>query len=80
MKAPVVGQEAICPDGLGRVLKFTPKLSGYDITIATYVGNRGCCWDSGNVELIPISKADKFETITYMIRTVFTYMKENYTE
>ncbi len=46
---PIMGQEAICPDGLGRVVGFSP---GKFIKVDTYVGNRGCEWAPHNVELI----------------------------
>ena len=49
---PIIGQEAICPDGLGRVQAFDLG-SGHDlIRIDTYVNNRGCEWAPHNVELI----------------------------
>jgi len=44
----IIGQEAICPDGLGRVL----DVSDNGITVETYFHNRGCCWAPHAVELI----------------------------
>jgi len=48
---PILGQEAICPDGLGRVADF-----GYGTTewirVDTYIDNRSCHWAAHNVELI----------------------------
>lgn len=47
----VIGQECICPDGLGRV-------NGVDrfglISVTTYVNNRGCTWAKENVKLVPL--------------------------
>lgn len=50
MTDPILGQEAICPDGLGRVSEIEPLFGG--IRIDTYINNRGCVWDPKNVELI----------------------------
>ena len=57
IKDPILGQEAICGDGLGRVKEW-----GYPVTgtangwgwarVDTYINNRGCKWDRHNVELI----------------------------
>jgi hypothetical protein len=47
---PILGQEAICPDGLGRVADFDDNT----IRVATYIGDRQCCWDKKNVQLVPI--------------------------
>ena len=63
MKKIIIGQEAICPDGLGRVTNFTcenystssmvPIEFNYQtITVETYVDNRSCDWAASNVELI----------------------------
>lgn len=49
--APVIGQEAICPDGLGRVVLVQDGPGGW-IRIDTYIGNQSCHWDPDNVELI----------------------------
>ena len=48
---PIIGQECICPDGLGRVMSVEPQGS---IWIKTYIRNRECCWASVNVELLPL--------------------------
>ena len=50
---PVIGQEAICPDGLGRVVAYdtTSSLRTY-IQVDTYVKNRSCEWAPHNVKLI----------------------------
>lgn len=52
---PIIGQEAICPDGLGRVSAFGMCVTGLRIgwiQVETYFHNRGCQWDSANVELL----------------------------
>ena len=55
MKTPVIGQEAICPDGLGRVISF-----GLDyIQVQTYVNDRSCEWAYHNVQLVEIKLEDK---------------------
>lgn len=45
---PILGQEAICPDGLGRVVAYATDW----IQVKTYVKNRECKWGVGNVTLI----------------------------
>jgi hypothetical protein len=53
----ILGQEAICPDGLGRVVGFKDKFPIQWIKVDTYVNNRGCEWAPHNVTLIhPITK------------------------
>jgi hypothetical protein len=52
MQIPIIGQEAICPDGLGRVVAFKSGFPSEWIKIDTYVDNRGCEWAPHNVELI----------------------------
>ena len=52
----IIGQECICPDGLGRVAFVVPyvcdtMLAG-SISVNTYIDNRGCTFASHNVELI----------------------------
>lgn len=49
----VIGQEAICSDGLGRVVEKSIT-KGEWIRISTYVKDRQCCWAPHNVVLIPI--------------------------
>jgi len=51
---PIIGQEAICPDGLGRVVSFNSRFPKEMIKIQTYINNRGCEWAPHNVTLIPI--------------------------
>ncbi len=48
----IIGQEAICPDGLGRVLEYDFDPPNNWIRIDTYYNNRSCKWDLANVELI----------------------------
>lgn len=53
MKDIIIGQEAICPDGLGRVIGVEKGI--HDITfirIDTYYNNRSCEWNPNSVELI----------------------------
>ena len=50
----ILGQEAICPDGLGRVSEFNDKFPHEYIKVDTYINNRGCKWAPRNVKLIPI--------------------------
>ena len=52
MKKIILGQEVICPDGLGRVSEFSSKPSHTYIRVDTYVANRGCKWAPHNVTLI----------------------------
>lgn len=50
---PIIGQEAICPDGLGRVVNYRYCKGEVSwITVSTYVNDRKCEWDMKNVELI----------------------------
>lgn len=53
---PIIGQEAICPDGLGRVIAFLDTFPHQWIKVSTYVNDRQCNWAPSNVTLInPIS-------------------------
>lgn len=49
---PVLGQEAICPDGLGRVVAFLDDFPRQWVQVSTYVRDRQCKWDPRNVELL----------------------------
>lgn len=49
---PIIGQEAICPDGLGRVVEFEDNFPFQWVRVDTYVKNRGCKWDHTNVEFL----------------------------
>lgn len=52
MDAIIIGQEAICPDGLGRVIAFNFDNPNNYIQVSTYINDRQCKWDKNNVELI----------------------------
>lgn len=51
---PIIGQEAICPDGLGRVADFIDCFPEQWIKVETYINNRNCKWAPENVTLVPI--------------------------
>lgn len=51
---PIIGQEAVCPDGLGRVSEFKDDFPTRYIVVDTYINNRSCKWDPENVQLVPI--------------------------
>ena len=54
-ETPIIGQEAVCPDGLGRVAKIIWLNGVIDrIKIDTYIENRGCEWAPLNVRLVPL--------------------------
>ena len=48
----IIGQEAICPDGLGRVVDFDLDMPNTWIQVSTYFKNRQCKWDKNNVTLL----------------------------
>lgn len=51
----IIGQEAICPEGLGRVQDYDRDHSPpWWVVVETYIANRGCRWDYHNVELLPL--------------------------
>lgn len=52
---PIIGQEAICPHGLGRVIAYQDKFPEW-IKIATYVNNLECEWSPSNVRLVAIGQ------------------------
>lgn len=57
MKRPhiVIGQEAICPDGLGRVREYDIwNIPPRWVVIDTYIKNRACKWNYCNVEILPL--------------------------
>lgn len=58
LKQIYLGQECICPDGLGRVVRYSTRKNEFDsIVVETYVRNRSCAWDARNVTLIdPITR------------------------
>lgn len=50
----VIGQEAICGDGLGRVAEVGTVFPHQFIKVDTYVKNRGCKWAPHNVKVLPM--------------------------
>lgn len=58
----IIGQECICPDGLGRVAEVV-ETDRSDIAtkikVNTYMNNRGCHWDIYNISLIRIGEKIK---------------------
>lgn len=57
-KIPIIGQEAICPDGIGRVMEFNYESKNKWIKVSTYFNDRQCCWDFENVELISQNRSE----------------------
>jgi len=51
---PVIGQEAVCPDGLGRVIAFENDFPKKWIQVSTYFNDRSCKWHWDNIKLVPI--------------------------
>lgn len=49
---PIIGQEVICPDGLGRVIAYLDRFPNQWIQVSTYVDDRRCKWSPDKVELI----------------------------
>ena len=77
MEEIIIGQEAICPDGLGRVSEIEFGICDkVNIRIDTYIKNRGCMWASHNVELIdprnakPYTKIKKFNPDYIKLKTI----------
>ena len=56
---PIIGQEAVCPDGLGRVVSFTDVFPIQWIQVSTYFNDRQCQWSPENVRLVDIQYEDK---------------------
>lgn len=61
-KHPVIGQEAVCPDGLGRVVSYQDEFPNYWIMVQTYVHDRGCKWAPENVKLVKINYEEQSDT------------------
>ena len=59
MKQPIIGQEAVCPDGLGRVSGYSFRCPDNYIQVKTYLYNRSCKWSPDNVKLIELNYAEK---------------------
>ena len=64
---PVIGQECICPDGVGRISKIIQckmymnfPLEG-TIQVETYFNNRSCHWDAKNITLIKLNTVKEEE-------------------
>jgi len=53
---PIIGQEAICPDGLGRVSAYKDDFPDQWIQVETYLNSRGCKWSPENVRLVEIGR------------------------
>lgn len=56
-KHPIIGQEAVCPDGLGRVVGFKDNFPEEWIEVETYVNLQTKKYSPDNVRLVLI----KFE-------------------
>jgi hypothetical protein len=52
-----IGQEAICPDGLGRVIAVLDNFPHQWVQVSTYVNDRQCKWAPHNVLIIPLPRA-----------------------
>ena len=55
MKEPkyyVLGEEVLCPDGVGRVAEVVSG-EGPRIRVDTYINNRSCLWDVQNIKRWP---------------------------
>jgi len=76
--APVLGQEAICPDGLGRVIAYDNKFPKQWIQIRTYVNDRSCKWSFEKITLIKL-KSDADEELLREAVAVIVKLKEYHT-
>lgn len=65
---PVIGQEAICPDGLGRVSAFKDEFPDQWIQVRTYIEDRGCRWAIHNVELVIIGPTKRVEKLSKYVK------------
>lgn len=74
MSDPIIGQEAICPDGLGRVKSFNFGPPCRVIQVETYVNNNSSVWSADNVELIQINKPVSFEEINDNLQTIISQL------
>ena len=55
LKAKIIlGQEVICPDGLGRVAAFNFAPPNNWVQVQTYINDRQCKWDIKNVTLVDL--------------------------
>jgi hypothetical protein len=53
-KHPVIGQEAVCPDGLGRVMAYEDRFPHQWVQVSTYFNDRQCKWAPSNVKLVEL--------------------------
>lgn len=53
-KHPIIGQKAVCPDGLGMVTAFKDKFPEQWIEVTTFVGNFVKRYSPNNVRLVVI--------------------------
>lgn len=60
----IIGQEAICPDGLGRVNSYNDVV----ISINTYFENKGYGWAHDEVELIDPGKRIKLSSSPKIVK------------
>lgn len=60
---PVLGQECICPDGIGRISEIELNRYGFitGIRVDTYVKNRGCMWDPVNVKVFSLGPTEEID-------------------
>ena len=57
---PVIGQEVICSNGLGRISEIIPDICGqYKIRVDTYIKNYASWYASTNVEVLPLGRLSK---------------------
>jgi len=56
---PIIGQEAICPDGLGRVIAYKDDFPEQWIQVSTYVNNKSRKWGAENVQLVKLGELVK---------------------
>jgi len=62
---PIIGQEVICPDGLGRVIAYADIFPDVWIQVGTYVNDKECKWAPENVELIdPRNRMEEKKRVT----------------
>lgn len=53
-KHPILGQECVCPDGLGRVTEFRDDFPHQWVKVDTHYYNRSAHWDPKSVKLVKI--------------------------
>ena len=57
----IIGQEVICPDGVGRVEEILNDFPHEWVKVQTYIKNRSCCWAPHNVTINGIKCHGKFK-------------------